>query len=123
MRDAPYAGLFLVVYEQLKSEASDVSLIFCSYSYPNSPEAFVMQPASGASSALIHAVAGGGAGTIATLITHPFDVLKVREQSHEQVETSCFYRPNYKCAMKRDTVISELPLWRFGQYVRNTAAF
>ncbi|KIJ32321.1 hypothetical protein M422DRAFT_234124 [Sphaerobolus stellatus SS14] len=64
MRDAPYAGLFLVAYEHLKRDTA----------------ALLMQPGSNSSSALIHAIAGAGAGTAATLATHPFDVLKTKLQ-------------------------------------------
>ncbi|KAF8522358.1 mitochondrial carrier [Gautieria morchelliformis] len=63
MRAAPYAGLFLVSYEQLKREGA----------------AFV-QPLSYSSTALVNGFAGAGAGTAATFATHPFDVLKTKLQ-------------------------------------------
>ncbi|KAF8590273.1 solute carrier family 25 member 38 [Ramaria rubella] len=63
MRDAPYAGLFLVSYEQLKRES-----------------AALIQPVSSSSTVFVNAFAGAGAGTAATLATHPFDVLKTKLQ-------------------------------------------
>ncbi len=54
LRDAPYAGLFLVFYEGIKHEASTI-----------------LPPSSPLASALLHS--GSGA---ATLATHPFDVIK-----------------------------------------------
>lgn len=42
--------------------------------------AALLQPVSYPSTALVNAFAGAGAGTAATLATHPFDVLKVRHQ-------------------------------------------
>jgi solute carrier family 25 protein 38 len=60
LRDAPYAGLFLVVYEAMKHEA-----------------AFVLQPSSPLAFAALHSGSAAVAGTTATLATHPFDVIKV----------------------------------------------
>jgi hypothetical protein len=37
-----------------------------------------MSPRSSTQSAVIHSLSAGGAGTIASLVTHPFDVIKVR---------------------------------------------
>ncbi|KAF8876248.1 mitochondrial carrier [Infundibulicybe gibba] len=63
LRDAPYAGLFVVCYEGIKREAS------------------VMFPASShAHAAFIHSAAGASAGAIATMATHPFDVIKTKIQ-------------------------------------------
>ncbi|KAA1465901.1 mitochondrial carrier [Dentipellis sp. KUC8613] len=63
MRDAPYAGLFVVCYESIKREAT-----------------LFLPPSSQASSAVIHSGSAAAAGTIATLATHPFDVIKTKMQ-------------------------------------------
>ena len=60
LRDAPYAGLFLVFYEAAKHEAAALLP-------PSSP--FVYAASNSGSAAV--------AGTLATLATHPFDVMKV----------------------------------------------
>ncbi|THH13108.1 hypothetical protein EW146_g7077 [Bondarzewia mesenterica] len=61
LRDAPYAGLFIVFYEGIKREA-----------------AIVVPPSSQATSAALQSMSAASAGLIATLATHPFDVIKVR---------------------------------------------
>ncbi|KAH9971675.1 mitochondrial carrier domain-containing protein [Lactifluus volemus] len=63
LRDAPYAGLFLVFYEGIKYEAASA-----------------LPPSSPLVSAALHSASGAAAGTIATLTTHPFDVIKTRMQ-------------------------------------------
>ncbi|PFH50561.1 hypothetical protein AMATHDRAFT_60828 [Amanita thiersii Skay4041] len=63
LRDAPYAGLFIVFYEAIKREAS-----------------FITSPASTHSSALLHGFSAASAGAIATAVTHPFDVIKTKMQ-------------------------------------------
>ena len=60
LRDAPYAGLFLVSYEGIKHEAASI-----------------LSPTSSLVSAALHSGSAAAAGTIATLATHPFDVIKV----------------------------------------------
>jgi solute carrier family 25 protein 38 len=60
LRDAPYAGLFLVFYEAIKHEAAYVLPL-------SSPPVY----------ASLHGGSAAVAGTIATLATHPFDVIKV----------------------------------------------
>jgi len=63
LRDAPYAGLFVVFYEGIKNEASSV-----------------MPSASHAHSTAIHTLSAASAGAIATMATHPFDVVKTKIQ-------------------------------------------
>jgi len=63
LRDAPYAGLFLVFYEVIKNEAASVLPL-------SSPPVY----------ASLHGGSAAAAGTIATLATHPFDVIKTRMQ-------------------------------------------
>jgi solute carrier family 25 protein 38 len=60
LRDAPYAGLFLVVYEATKHEAASI-----------------VPPSSPLISVALHSGSAAVAGTTATLATHPFDVIKV----------------------------------------------
>jgi solute carrier family 25 protein 38 len=60
LRDAPYAGLFLVFYEATKHEAASV-----------------LPPSSPLVNAALHSGSAATAGTFATLATHPFDVIKV----------------------------------------------
>ncbi|KAG6915464.1 hypothetical protein DXG01_011331, partial [Tephrocybe rancida] len=63
LRDAPYAGLFIVFYEGIKRETYSV--------FPTT---------SGGHAAAIHGVSAASAGAIATLATHPFDVIKTKIQ-------------------------------------------
>ncbi|KAI0272780.1 mitochondrial carrier [Gloeopeniophorella convolvens] len=63
LRDAPYAGLFLVFYEGIKHEFGSI-----------------LPAGSPLSSVALHAGSGAAAGTIATLATHPFDVIKTKMQ-------------------------------------------
>jgi len=63
LRDAPYAGLFVVFYEAIKYEAASV-----------------VSPSTPLVSAALHGGSAAAAGTIATLATHPFDVIKTRMQ-------------------------------------------
>ncbi|KAH9995100.1 mitochondrial carrier [Russula vinacea] len=63
LRDAPYAGLFLVFYEATKHEAASILP-------PSSPLVY----------AALNSGSAAAAGTLATLATHPFDVIKTRMQ-------------------------------------------
>ncbi|KAG6830954.1 hypothetical protein H0H92_013665 [Tricholoma furcatifolium] len=63
LRDAPYAGLFILCYEGIKRETYNV--------FPST---------SGGHAAAIHSVSAASAGAIATLATHPFDVIKTKIQ-------------------------------------------
>ncbi|KAH7912469.1 mitochondrial carrier domain-containing protein [Hygrophoropsis aurantiaca] len=60
LRDAPYAGLFVVFYESIKRETSHL---------------FPSVYATG-----IHSFSAASAGAIATLVTQPFDVVKTKMQ-------------------------------------------
>ncbi|KAG6878348.1 hypothetical protein C0993_008106 [Termitomyces sp. T159_Od127] len=59
LRDAPYAGLFIVFYEGIKRETYSI--------FPTT---------SSGHAAAIHSFSAASAGAIATLATHPFDVIK-----------------------------------------------
>ncbi|EAU81512.2 hypothetical protein CC1G_10970 [Coprinopsis cinerea okayama7 len=63
LRDAPYAGLFILSYEKIKQE---MSRLFPASATLRSP--------------LIHSLSAASAGAIATMATHPFDVIKTRVQ-------------------------------------------
>ncbi|EPQ59743.1 solute carrier family 25 member 38, partial [Gloeophyllum trabeum ATCC 11539] len=65
LRDAPYAGLFVVFYERLKKETSEPL-----------PAAW----SSSGTSSLMHSISAASAGGLATLSTHPFDVIKTKVQ-------------------------------------------
>ncbi|KIJ70637.1 hypothetical protein HYDPIDRAFT_172407 [Hydnomerulius pinastri MD-312] len=63
LRDAPYAGLFVVIYEAVKRESSKSTQL--------APSAYA---------ASIHSFSAASAGAIATMATHPFDVIKTKMQ-------------------------------------------
>lgn len=71
-RDAPYAGLYVLFYEQLKRQ-------FASMAPARSPTSDGIPPASMSSSS-IHFVSGASAAGLATAITNPFDAVKTRLQ-------------------------------------------
>ncbi|KAH9483029.1 Mitochondrial glycine transporter [Psilocybe cubensis] len=75
LRDAPYAGLFMVFYEGIKGEAS-----------------YLMPASSSSHAALIHSVSAASAGAIATLATHPFDVIKTKVQVRSEDRYHGFFR-------------------------------
>jgi len=63
LRDASYAGLFVVFYEAIKRETISI--------HPSS---------SHKEATIIHAMSAASASGIATLLTHPFDVVKTKLQ-------------------------------------------
>ncbi|KAJ3529404.1 hypothetical protein NM688_g7857 [Phlebia brevispora] len=63
LRDAPYAGLFVVFYESIKGKTSRLL-----------PSDSPLQATA------VHSFAGASAGAIATMVTHPFDVVKTKMQ-------------------------------------------
>lgn len=85
LRDAPYAGLFMLSYEQLKTE---LCMSF-KYRFPleqahvcaSSFLAILAKPISSAQSGLVHGLSAAAAGALATLATHPLDVVKVCSNS------------------------------------------
>ncbi|KAF7160934.1 hypothetical protein CNMCM5623_006496 [Aspergillus felis] len=68
-RDAPYAGLYVLFYEQLKRRLGSVA---------SSEQSD--QPLKSSSSSSINFVSGGLAAGLATAITNPFDAVKTRLQ-------------------------------------------
>lgn len=69
VRDAPYAGLYVLVYEQAKAHLSTLV-----------PATAHMQPVSISSPALVNFASGVVAAVTATAITNPFDAIKTRLQ-------------------------------------------
>jgi len=69
-RDAPYAGLYVLFYEQLKRRFA----LMASQSSNDGT------PVTGVSSSSIHFVSGAAAAGMATAITNPFDAVKTRLQ-------------------------------------------
>ncbi|TFK43124.1 solute carrier family 25 member 38 [Crucibulum laeve] len=75
LRDAPYAGLFIVFYEAIKHKTSNI----------------VPQESHGTST-LIHGFSAASAGAIATMATHPFDVIKTKIQVRSEDRYQGFMR-------------------------------
>jgi len=63
LRDAPYAGIFVLFYEKIKHELNRLA--------PQS---------SGVNLAVAHSFSAAAAGAVATMVTHPFDVIKTKIQ-------------------------------------------
>jgi len=78
LSDVPYAGLFLVFYEGIKGETS--------YLFP---------PKSNGEATVIHGLSAASAGAIATLATHPFDVIKTKMQVRSEDRYHGFLRTTY----------------------------
>ncbi|KAI0751651.1 solute carrier family 25 member 38 [Daedaleopsis nitida] len=77
LRDAPYAGIFVVFYEHIKSSLSSAA-----FSAPNS--AAIAVPFS--LSTAVNSVSAASAGALATLATQPFDVLKTKMQVRSETK-------------------------------------
>ncbi|KAJ6516409.1 solute carrier family 25 member 38 [Mycena sanguinolenta] len=75
LRDAPYAGIFVVLYEGIKRQSSSL-----------------LRPTSDAQSTLMHTVSAASAGAIATMATHPFDVIKTKVQVRSEDRYQGFSR-------------------------------
>lgn len=73
VRDAPYAGLYVLIYEQAKSQLGTFSAVVAT------PGGEVATRSMG-SSASINFVSGVVAATSATALTNPFDAIKTRLQ-------------------------------------------
>jgi len=70
IRDAPYAGIFVATYEGLKKEVMPL--------VGNTAGSSI-----GLSSA-VHIVCAASAGAVATVVTHPFDVIKTKVQVRQE---------------------------------------
>ncbi|KAI9839924.1 MAG: hypothetical protein M1819_000116 [Sarea resinae] len=75
IRDAPYAGLYVLFYEQCKRRLSTLAHAAPLNSEPRSPEAM-----RSSTSVSINFVSGILAAGLATAITNPFDAIKTRIQ-------------------------------------------
>ncbi|KAJ7896020.1 solute carrier family 25 member 38 [Mycena olivaceomarginata] len=75
LRDAPYAGIFIVLYEGIKRQSASV-----------------LRPTSDAQSTLMHTASAASAGAIATMATHPFDVIKTKVQVRSEDRYHGFVR-------------------------------
>ncbi|KAL3450964.1 mitochondrial carrier domain-containing protein [Aspergillus insuetus] len=70
-RDAPYAGLYVLIYEQLKRHFASATM-----TQSSDPDQRLKSP----SSSSINFVSGAFAAGLATAITNPFDAVKTRLQ-------------------------------------------
>jgi solute carrier family 25 protein 38 len=77
LRDAPYAGLFVVFYEGIKREACKYHRFGFMPLAKRNFSAYLAPPTSASHSTVIHSVSAASAGAIATMLTQPFDVIKV----------------------------------------------
>jgi len=75
LRDAPYAGIFVVLYEGIKRQSASV-----------------LRPTSDTQSTLMHTASAASAGAIATMATHPFDVIKTKVQVRSEDRYQGFSR-------------------------------
>ncbi|KAL0575367.1 hypothetical protein V5O48_006618, partial [Marasmius crinis-equi] len=75
LRDAPYAGLFVAFYEGFKRQAT-----------------MIIPPDRLGQSTLIHSLSAAGAGALATMATHPFDVIKTKLQVRNEDRYRGFLR-------------------------------
>ncbi|KAJ7122935.1 mitochondrial carrier [Mycena epipterygia] len=75
LRDAPYAGIFVVLYEGIKRQSASI-----------------LRPTSDAQATLMHTASAASAGAIATMATHPFDVIKTKVQVRSEDRYHGFYR-------------------------------
>lgn len=93
MRDAPYAGIYLASYEKCKhtlgswemagGRGSGSTLVIS-----GSGESTSKQDIIASSPLMTFIVAGLIAGALATLLTHPFDIIKTRLQTSPDILTS-----------------------------------
>ncbi|KXJ92146.1 mitochondrial carrier domain-containing protein [Microdochium bolleyi] len=72
LRDAPYAGLYVVTYEQFKKRLSKL--------YPTSLDSSVNKDMASSRSASINFASGALAGATCSFISNPFDAVKTRIQ-------------------------------------------
>ncbi|KAL4933930.1 putative mitochondrial carrier protein [Aspergillus undulatus] len=79
-RDAPYAGLYVLFYEQLKRYLASATTTTSSSTTSNTSTPGTNQPSRSPSSSSINFFSGGLAAGFATAITNPFDAVKTRLQ-------------------------------------------
>ncbi|KAI0772553.1 solute carrier family 25 member 38 [Trametes elegans] len=76
LRDAPYAGIFVVFYEHIKSSLSNAIAV---------PSSTVV-PIPISTSTAVNSLSAASAGALATLATQPFDVLKTKMQVRSEAK-------------------------------------
>lgn len=95
LRDAPYAGIFVVFYEHIKSTmcksitkpAATRLMSHCdSANAVSSAPDMAGIPIPISTSAAVNSVSAASAGALATLATQPFDVLKTKMQVRSEVK-------------------------------------
>ena len=77
LRDAPYAGLFVVFYEGIKHEACKPSFFQGCRELTFLFLAIIFPAVSVGQASTIHCMSAASAGAVSTMLTHPFDVIKV----------------------------------------------
>ncbi len=87
MRDAPYAGLYVVSYEQFKKRLGSMYGPGLLISDPAPPGAGMV----GSVSATINFSSGALAGATCSIISNPFDAVKTRIQLQPQVYRNMFH--------------------------------
>lgn len=90
MRDAPYAGLYVLFYEQFKKRLSRIYGPTTSSSLSLDPASSAAGMASSAS-ATINFSSGALAGATCSFISNPFDAIKTRIQLQPHVYRNMFH--------------------------------
>ncbi|TFK83194.1 solute carrier family 25 member 38 [Polyporus arcularius HHB13444] len=78
LRDAPYAGIFVVFYEHIKTSLSSAMSA--------APNSAVVAAVPFSLSTAVHSLSAASAGALATLATQPFDVLKTKMQVRSETK-------------------------------------
>lgn len=90
MRDAPYAGLYVLSYEQFKKRLSRIYGPSSS-SLPLDPVSSAAAGMAGSASATINFSSGALAGATCSFISNPFDAIKTRIQLQPHVYRNTFH--------------------------------
>jgi solute carrier family 25 protein 38 len=90
VRDAPYAGLYVLFYEGLKTEAREVFHVAAPSSSLSALKAASRKEEKGGALAAINFGSGILAACLATAITNPFDAVKTRLQLQPDVYRHTF---------------------------------
>lgn len=83
VRDAPYAGLYLAIYQHTRRLLSSAVSHAERHQQPDGVRSLLAGNLTHQALAWQSASAGVIAGTLATILTHPFDVLKTRAQTYK----------------------------------------
>ncbi|KAL0949092.1 hypothetical protein HGRIS_009183 [Hohenbuehelia grisea] len=107
LRDAPYAGLFVVFYEGIKRETGTSSIVPGQAVFFERPLHFVAEVlhiSTSAQSSVLHSVAAASASALATAITHPFDVIKTKIQVRSEARYNGLLRTAHTIWAQRGAV-------------------